>query len=88
MFLVRRGYLGLVGGPKSLWLAEKAAGVAAPNEESVAEAVQILNGFGRRGFGGGEGDGAAFGAAADRAAEMELGIEATSAGKDEAAERF
>src|ERR1035438_2997711 len=54
--------------PQGFGFAANMADPAAPHEERVAEAVEVLNGFGRNGFLAGQGDRDALGAAADGAA--------------------
>ena len=62
-------------------------GPAAPDEEGVAEPVQILDSFGGDVLFAGESDGDAFGTAADGAAGVEFRVQARAAGEDEGAER-
>lgn len=65
---------------------EDEVGPAAPDEDRVAEAVEVLDCFGRDGFLAGESDQQAFGSAADGAGDVEFGVETAAAGEDEAAE--
>jgi len=77
---------GEVGLPENFGGSEFVVDPAAPDEEGVAEAVEVSDGFGGDVFFVAEGDGDALGAAADGAAEMEFGVEAAAAGKDEGTE--
>lgn len=79
-------HLRLIWLPEGLGLAEEEAGEAAPDEEGIAKSIEILHGGRGESGGGGKGDGAAFRPAADGAAEVEFGVEAATAGEDEAAE--
>jgi hypothetical protein len=78
---------GLVGLPEDFGCSEFVVDPAAPDEEGVAEAVEISDGFGGDAFFVAEGDGNALGTAADGAAEVEFGVDAAASGKDEGAER-
>jgi len=77
----------LVGLPEDFGCSEFVVDPAAPDEEGIAEAIEVSDGFGGDAFFVAEGDGDTFGTAADGAAEMEFGVDAAASGKDEGTER-
>lgn len=77
---------GEVGLPENFGGSEFVVDPTAPDEEGVAEAIEVADGFGGDVLFVAEGDGDALGTAADGAAEMEFGVDAATAGEDEGAE--
>ena len=75
------------GFPEGFGEAEHLAGEAAVDEQRVAEAVEVAHAEFVDAALAGEGDCEALGAAADGAAEVQLGVEAGAAGQDEAGQR-
>jgi hypothetical protein len=60
---------------------------AAPYEESVAQAIEITDGFFRNAFFASQSDQQAFGTTANRAANVKLGIQATATWQYERTQR-
>ena len=78
---------GSVGRPQSFSGAKRVIRPTAPDKKGVAETVEIADGFFRDAFGASEPNEETFGATADGAADVEIGIEAAAAGQDEGKQR-
>lgn len=74
---------GGVGRPESFICADGVIDPTAPDEEGVAQTVEIADGFFGDAFGAGESDEKTFGTATDGAADVKVGVEAAATGEDE-----
>ncbi len=76
-----------VGSPQGFRAAKRVVGPAAPNEESVAQAIQVAHGFFGHAFFARQADEQAFRPSANRAADVQIGVEPAAARQHKRAQR-